>query len=288
MSSPELTTIVEKLCQASTRDYNNPYTYLKWPDEVSLEQWFFSQELISIYGGEVYKQLPETQRQLLSFYEVVNFFSLNIHGERSLMEGLAHRLHNRNFLDTSPYLHHFLDEENKHMIYFARFCTRYAGKIYPEKKFALSREYATGEEDFLFFTKVMIFEEIVDYYNVKMSLDSSLVPIARDINHAHHKDEARHLVFGRQIVKDLFHKHSPNWTTETLSEVRKYVADFFHLSWKEYYNPQVYKDAGLPDAYDLYEEAFNSEQARQHRQKISNSCLKFLLENSILEKEPVL
>ena len=46
----------------------------------------------------------------------------------------------------SPYLHHFLDEENKHMIYFGRFCTDYANKIYPDKKLVFPREHDGADE----------------------------------------------------------------------------------------------------------------------------------------------
>src|SRR6266705_194388 len=60
--------------------------------------------------------------------------NLNIHGEKALVEGLARKLYEREKREISPYLHHFLDEENKHMVYFGEFCTRYAGKIYPDKK----------------------------------------------------------------------------------------------------------------------------------------------------------
>jgi len=160
---------VEKLCDSSRENYVNPYTYLEWPQMPDKEQWFMSPELISLYGTSAYETLSDAQRKRLSFYEAVNFFSLNIHGEKSLVEGLAQRLYRKDQNDIAPYLHHFLDEENKHMVYFGGFCLRYAGKVYPDRKMVIPREYAPGEEDFLFFAKVMVFEEIVDVYNVRMS-----------------------------------------------------------------------------------------------------------------------
>lgn len=284
----DLATTVQKLCTASINDYANPYKLLQWSESIDKSQWFTSPELISIYGTETYERLPLEQRQLLSFYEAVNFYSLNIHGEKPLVEGIAHRIYRKETSEISPYLHHFLDEENKHMIYFGGFCTRYAGKLYPDKKLVFPREYEAGEEDFLFFAKVMIFEELVDVYNVRMSLDDRLDPIARQINHLHHHDEARHLVFGRKMAAYLFEKYSDKWSTATKRNVQSYLKDYVVATWKEYYNPQVYKDAGISDCFDVQEQAYLSEPQRRHRRKVSAGCIAYLIQNGMIDEEPQL
>jgi hypothetical protein len=284
----EFTKTVKKLCDASVKDYINPYSYLDWPEALDIEQWFTSPELISLYGTDVYDRLTEAEKKRLSFYEAVNFFSLNINGEKSLVQGLAERLYRRGNEKTTRYLHHFLDEENKHMVYFGGFCTRYAGKIYTDKKMVFPRDFEPGEQDFLFFAKVLIFEEIVDVYNVAMSRDERLVPVARQINLLHHRDEARHLVFGRQVVRDLFIDHSPRWSDETRQQVRDYLKTYLAAAWKEYYNPDVYRDSGFQDPFEIREMAFESAYARAHRKRISNGCVHYLLENNILDQEPAL
>ena len=91
-----------------------------------------SPDLISLHGTRHWDALDEQGRRVLSFFELVNFFSINIHGERMLIEGLAKRLYRKHAETVTPYLHHFLDEENKHMFYFGRFCNQYAGKVYAE------------------------------------------------------------------------------------------------------------------------------------------------------------
>jgi hypothetical protein len=275
---------ITKLCDASVKDYFNPYSYLDWPQVLDMEQWFTSPELISLYGTDIYDNLSEAEKKRLSFYEAVNFFSLNIHGEKPLVEGLAKRLYKKGNDEINDYLHHFLDEENRHMVYFGGFCMKYAGKVYAEKKFAFPREYEKGEEEFLFFAKALIFEEIVDAYNVIMSRDDRLAPIARQINLLHHRDEARHLVFGRQIVKELFSRYSKEWS----GRVREYISDYLMATWKEYYNPAVYRDCGLAASFDVQETAFNHAASRAHRRKISAGCVRYLLENGILDEEPAL
>jgi len=281
-----LVSTVEKLCETSRRNYLNPYSALEWPPALDAKWWFTTPEFISLYGTEIYEPLTEAEKRRLSFYEAVNFFSLNIHGEKALVEGLARRLYRLDSDVISSYLHHFLDEENKHMVYFGGFCTRYAGKVYPDKKMVFPRDFAPGEEDFLFFAKVLIFEEIVDVYNVRMAGDERLAPIARRINLLHHRDEARHLVFGRQLVQELFNCYAPTWPDETLRGVREYLRDYLVATWKEYYNPEVYRDAGLKDPLDIQDRAFLHPQCWEHRRRVSAGCVRYLLQSNIFEEEP--
>lgn len=285
----DLSKLAERLCQISKRQYRNPYAgFRAWPEALDGDQWFTSPELISIYGTPEYERLTAVEKKRLSFYEAVNFFSLNIHGEKSLVEGLARRLYGREHRDLSAYLHHFLDEENKHMIYFGEFCMRYAGKIYPEKKWAVARDYEAGEESFLFFAKVLIFEEIVDAYNSKMAKDETLATIARQIHALHHADEARHLAFGRQLVTALFQAGAPGWSRQTLDGISDYLKAYLAAAWREYSNPEVYRDAGLKDPWGLQERAFESSHWRARRKSVSHGCVRYLFDQGILKGEPTL
>ncbi|MFN0009247.1 MAG: diiron oxygenase [Planctomycetota bacterium] len=275
-----------QLCEASEKKYVNPYEYLEWPQTLDRERWYTSPELVSLHGTGTWDALDEPARKRLSFFEAVNFFSLNIHGEKSLVEGLARRLYAKGGEDHSAYLHHFLDEENKHMVYFGGFCSRYAGKVYRDRKVAFPREYAEGEEDFLFFAKVLIFEEIVDVYNLRMSKDERLEPIARRINLIHHLEETRHLAFGRAITAELFERHAPRWGAETRRSVSEYLVAYLRATWKEYWNPDVYADAGLEDPYGNARTAFEHPGRVALRREIAGPCVRYLLEHGMIEAEP--
>jgi len=285
-----LAATVDRLCEASRAHYGNPYQPIaEWPAALDRDQWFTSPELVSLFGTDIWNRLDESQRRRLSFWEAVNFYSLNIHGEKPLVEGLARRLYRRAGDVVDPYLHHFLDEENKHMVYFGEFCTRYAGRIYPDRKLAFPREYAPGEDELLFFAKVLIFEEIVDVYNVRMSLDARVHPVARQINSLHHLDEARHLVFGRRVVPELFARYAPSWSEATVRGVHEYLASYLQATWKEYYSPDVYRDAAIPgDPYELVDQAFEHPACRGHRQRVSQRCVDYLLEHGLLKEAPPL
>jgi len=279
---------VARLSASSRRTYQNPYEAILWPESVERPRWFTSPELISMYGTPRWDLLDDAQRKELSFWEAVNFFSLNIHGEKALMEGLAQRLYQPGLEEAAEYLHHFLDEENKHSVWFGTFCMRYAAKVYPDRKVGFPGEFAEGEEDFLFFARVAIFEEIVDRYNVAMGRDDRLVPVARLINAHHHAEETRHLIFGRRVVEHLWRRHSPSWSDDVIANIRRYLADYLVSTWREYYNPDVYRDAGVDDPWVAARQTWDHPASHEHRRHLSRQCLAPFLAAGILVEEPAL
>lgn len=276
---------VARLCKTSVDNAINPFEALDWPEALDKAQWFTSPEFITLYGTEIWDDMPESQRKLLSFYEAINFYSLNIHGERMLVEGLSKRLYRKGNEVISRYLHHFLDEENKHMYYFGRFCTQYHGRIYPEKKLVMTREYADGEEDFLFFARVVVFEEIVDVHNREMGKDERLHPLSREINRIHHFEETRHLSFGRKYSEELYSRYAADWGPAKCAAIREYLADYIVATWKEYYNPEMYKDAGLDKAFALRRLAQDSDHRKAHRKRITAPVQRFFMKVGIFETE---
>jgi hypothetical protein len=274
-----------RLCDLSVEKASSPWTR-PWPESLPADVWCMTPELVSLYATETFEQLSLTQQKRLSFFEAVNFFSLNIHGERQLMQGLSQRLYDDSLGYAARYLHHFIDEENKHMFYFARFCRTYANKIYPERKFALSSEAEASVELFVFFAQVLLFEELVDLYNQRMAGDERLHPLVREINANHHADETRHLAFGRLLLAELLVQNLRDWSPETLAAVRQRLHAFLQMTWREYYNPSVYADAGIPDAYALLGPTWGGAAAKRHREELTHKATRFLAEQGIFEARP--
>ncbi len=281
------TELAPKLSSASIKKTWDVYSAFDWPESLPENTWYMSPELISIYGTEQYDSLTEAQQQKLSFTELCNFFSLVLQGERPLVQGLAHRLYLKSTEpEVSEYLHHFIDEENKHMVMFGMFLKRYFGKVYPEKKVTIPREYAKGEEDVAFLCKALAVEEYGEYYNVVMWHDDRIHPLVSEINRVHHFDETRHLAFGRARLVETFQDKSKAWSSEELASFRTWLVAYLQSSWGDYYNPTMYKDAGLEDGYGLRQLAL--EHGKAHRQKASEVLINLLVENGILEEVPEL
>ncbi len=272
-----------RLCASSRRAYQHPFGVIDWPEALERPQWFTSPELVSLHATPAWEVLGDDERQELSFWEAVNFYSLNIHGEKALMEGLARRLHRPGLEEVTEYLHHFLDEENKHSIWFGTFCRRYAGRIYPDRTLSFPRDHVPGEDDVLFFAQVAIFEELVDRYNSAMGRDGRLAPVARQINANHHLEETRHLVFGRHVVEHLWSRHRPGWSDETVEGVRLHLAGYLASTWRAYYNPDAYRDAGLAEPHALARRAWEHPATIDHRRRLSSTALGWLGDLGVLD-----
>jgi len=250
----------ERLCAASRQSHQPAWTLVAWPASLPTDAWCMSPELVSLAGTAAWSELDESLRRRLAFFEAVGFFSMNVHGESSLVEGVARRLHRPGHELTTPYLHHFLDEENKHMMVFSEFCLRYAGKLYPARHIAVDSERTPGEEEVLFFGRVVVFEEVVDHFNRKMAVDERLHPVVRRIHALHHADEKRHLVFGRRLLQELVARHAGS--SHARAEVSEYLAAYLAATWRQLFHPHVYRDAGLSDPWALADEAHASSRPR--------------------------
>jgi len=287
---PTAAELAPRLSDASVRKLWDVYSAFDWPERLDPEAaWYMKPELISIHGTEAWDRLDLPARKRLSFYEIVNFFSFVLYGERPLISGLMNRMYRKATQGAiTEYLHHFVDEENKHMIMFGMFCNRYAGRIYPEKKIVLPREYARGEEDIAFFCKVLIVEELGDFYNLEMMSERGIHPLVMRINKVHHVDEARHLGFGREYLRELFAQHAPGWSEAELASFRAWLGEYLASSFGDFYNPAVYKDSGLPDGYGLRKMALEHPACRAFRTKVSQKLVDYFLDVGILAERPAL
>lgn len=284
---PEL---ARRLSKISVQRTWNPYTSFDWPESLDPEaHYYMSPELISMYGTDAYEHLNETQRKRLSFHEINNFFSFVLLGERPLISGMMDRMYMKQTLgDVTDYLHHFVEEENRHMVIFSMFCNKYLGRVYPEKKLVIERDYATGEKDIAFFCKVLIVEELGDYYNHAMKKDERIHPLVQQVNDYHQKDEARHLTFGRAWTAELFRQHAASWDSATLAGFQKWLATYLRSTWADFYNPAVYKDAGLDDPYEIRQMALAHPVCQAHRQRVSAKVVKYFTEHGFLAEAPAL
>ncbi|MFD0885015.1 diiron oxygenase [Streptosporangium algeriense] len=243
------TTILDRLTSMSERDYYDPYKLFQWPASIDEDGYWMSPELMTVHGTEAGAKLDDAQLRALSKWESVNFYSLNVHGIRELLTELVARIHTRGFTVASEYFHHIIGEENDHMWFFAKFCLKYAGKIYPDRSMVFSSPGIPEADTFLLFARLLIFEELVDVFNQRMGDDDRLDPTIRKINKVHHQDESRHIAFGRQIVALLHRDLRRRLTAGQLEALETYLKRYMRNSVESLCNPAVFRDAGVPEPY---------------------------------------
>ncbi|WP_231642570.1 diiron oxygenase [Saccharomonospora sp. NB11] len=269
---------LDRLEQMAESGYYNPYTMFDWPDAIEPDKPWMSESLTTLAGTPMWDELTREQQLALTRYEAVNFFSLNIHGIRELMSEVVMRIHERVYANVSEFLHHFIGEENEHMWFFAQFCLRYGGKLYPAQptlQVESTDHLSPVAKELIVFARILIFEEIVDYYNAHMATDESLPPIAREINRVHHQDESRHVAFGRMIFQDLLKQVTERDPAE-LPVLAEYLENYLQYSIGTLYNPAAYRDAGIPDALALRRRALEHPARLKAHDDVLKRTRKFL------------
>ena len=274
---------LDRIIGMSIDTYYNPYKTFQWPDSLPEEQWWMSRDLMTITGTALERELSEAQLMALSKWESIHFYSLNVHGIRELLIEVIKRVHTPGFEEESEFFHHFIGEENEHMWFFATFCRKYGKKIYADKKIKLPTiEHEPDVESLLVFSRILIFEEIVDYFNLRMGRDETLDPIIRQVNAIHHQDESRHIAFGREIVKLLWQQVRVRHPEEQLQGIRDYLARYIQASVQSLYSPTAYKDAGIPEPHKVRTELLADPARAIENRKIVKRTVDYFVNTGIL------
>jgi hypothetical protein len=277
--------IIQRLSDKSIAGYYNPYREMKWPESLPLEMPWMSEDLMSTYGTGLAAELTEEEQHRLSRWESINFYSLNVEGIRELLIEVVKRVHAPGFELPSSFFHHFLGEENEHMWFFAEFCNRYGGKLYSRPKLNSIPHGDPRVENLLVFARILLFEEIVDFYNMRMGADETLHETIRMVNRIHHEDESRHIAFGRELVSFLYSELAGDLTAEQAGEIEQYLKRYLVYSLHSLYNPQVYFDARIANPLGFRERLLADPGRRAVEQKVLRKPLSFLVKSGIFSDE---
>jgi hypothetical protein len=70
--------------------------------------------------------------------------------------------------------------------------------------------------------------------------------------------------------------------------VRQWLVDYLESSWADYYNPTMYKDAGLTNGYELHQYVMGSPVCAEQRRRVSEKLVNLFLEAELLKEAPEL
>ncbi len=279
--------LCERLSAKSRESFYDVYKRFEWPDRIDPDLFGMPPEITTLYGTEIWDQLTDEQQHRLGVCEAGNLFAGTLHGEQVLVAGLSSQLYGKKLTpEVTDYLHHFLDEENKHMIMFGLYCRKYVGGVYPAKALSLPKIMGPGEDLIGFYALAMVVEDFGDYFNIRTMRDDRCDPIVREISSVHHIDEARHLSFDRAYLADLCAESLPQWDDDQRRKFSDWIGGFMDVHWGTYYNPTVYKDIGLEDSYEVRLKAMKSPVQVALREKVSEQLTSFFKKIGLL-LEPV-
>jgi hypothetical protein len=127
----------------------------------------------------------------------------------------------------------------------------FSERALPEPKVSFPRSYEAGEEAFLFFAKVLMFEELVD------------------------------------VVDGLYKQHAGNWRETTRQRVGEYLNQYLLATRREYFNKDSYEAAGIPDGFERAQGALASAATQQRHAEATKRIRQWLTPiGARLKEEP--
>ncbi|MGD1703624.1 diiron oxygenase [Dapis sp. BLCC M229] len=276
--------ILNKLIEQTNSDIYDPFKELVWPEDIEQNKLWMSLNLMSVHGTRFEHELTQEQLIELSKWEFINFCSLNVTGIRELLVEMTGRLHTPGFEFLSEYLHYLIAEENEHMWYFSKFCLQYGKKIYPDRALAMANLPEADIANFMLFSRILIFEEIVDFYNRQMAKDSTLPKFIQDINKLHHADEGRHITYGRQYINLVCQELKNRYSEQRIMEIEIAVKSFMNLATQKLYRREIYADAGFEKPGQIRKELLANSVRHQFNNKLLERVTKFFTKIGLFSK----
>jgi len=247
-----------KLSQASIRKMSDAFSKVHYEEVLDTNKWQFPEEFISIYHEPEYQNLTMENRKRLSLLEMVNFFSINIHGEQSLVAEFEKKLYRNKSacegFDASRYMQHFINEENSHTYMLAEYCFRYYGKLIKIKTMEIKREKMGFDvSELIAYGRTQLLENYLVYMNKYISLADDIGDSARSCNKTHMLDEVRHIAWDKAAIE--FYLERLNDKKEDLTLVIQSLEDYKQTVFNLLYNPAIYKEIGLEEPLKLAQRA---------------------------------
>lgn len=277
-----------RLNDLSRERHASPFDQIVWPEQLDDSHYWHSPSLLSVHGTAVGESLTEETRRRLSKWECIQFFSINVHGERDVVEQLVRRFPFGEAPGIREYAHRFLEEEGQHIWFFSEFCVRYAGRVLANKKTMIAaKSDDLAVESLLDFGRILVFEEVGASINRAVARDVAVHPFIREIHRRHDLDESRHIAFGRELFRHHLLGCGALSSPATLERVRAALLTFCRIMVDSLVSPTAYREAGVADALALRQLVRHSPPARERNRSALRRFFELLESTGIATPEQI-
>ncbi|MEU6129913.1 diiron oxygenase [Saccharopolyspora sp. NPDC047091] len=269
------------LDSAATLSYD-PATEVDWESPLPPDEYGLNPEWSTLYGTPLWDELTEQQRVTLTRHEVCSVMSIGIWFEMILQQMVLRDQYVKNPANAEfQFALTEIADECRHSIMFARACAKMEVPAYlPPRLIAqLGRLFKTLAGAESAYGGILVAEEILDVMQRDWMRGENVLGIVRTTSKIHVVEEARHMKFARQEIKESMRGAGPvrrNASALLIAVVAEIVAS--NLVQKE-----VYASVGLdPDR------AVAAVRRNEHRKSmLRNSCvhlMDFLSEAGLLNR----
>lgn len=235
---------LQHIIDGAHRKSFDPYRQIDWKVPFDLSRFYLPPDMLSLYGTGLWERMTREEQVRLSMHEATSALATGIWFENLLSYKLMDYL-----IEVSPHDPHFywmqieVADECRHSMMFGEMI-RHANVPWYKPRFAnlfgFFTKYLTPKVSMMLGT--LAAEAITDYLNRRVVQDTECHPAMRELSRIHIVEEARHLGYARQWLKE-------NWPR--LGRVQRAMAKRDALisasiiCW-QLVHPEVYRNAGLP------------------------------------------
>lgn len=290
--SPKFVEVIDKLNKASEKFQMSLMGSHPWDEEYNENAWLKKRENLSIYETDYYDLATEEERIKLAKYETGAWWNTFIIFENLVTEFYMKIINHESlvqFPQVVTYMHHFCKEEIVHALVFRKAMEHFKIEPYPVPE-NLKDFYKDNASLAEFPLKAIYLTIIIEWFaenNAMIDVNNDFVsPLARAVAVEHHKEEARHIEWGKQMVKEFCQQ-----VDGFLEEAKEYTAPFMRtLLDMSTANPETYdrvnfQHEAFSDRDKLYETVLFSENRKKINQKIMAPLMKFFIDVEIYDPE---
>jgi hypothetical protein len=258
---------IERLISISKESPLLPEKFIPWDEVIRQNEIYLPEKLISLEGLPIYETLSDWQKRELARHEVVQ--SMYAY---AWSEGLFCLFMNRYILSLQPdnieyrFLLRELIEEFRHQEMFAMAIKRLDGipvKPGPVQNFIglFTAKYFPADTVFMV---SLTLELIADTYGEHIRLDPGSYIVLRKVSQLHNIEEARHILFTRNLLQCYIEK--AGFLKKTWYSIAVLLNIYFFQ--KMYVKREIFDRIGMSGTGAVYDQAFLN-----YKKKFSRECL---------------
>jgi len=270
---------LQHIVEGAHRKSFDPYKTIDWNVPFDLSRFYLPPDMVSLYGTPMWDQMTREQQIKLSMHEACSALATGIWFENQLSFKMMDYL-----IDVSPHDPHFywmqieVADECRHSMMFGEVIKRSGVPWYKPRYsslFAFFTKYLTTKVSMILST--LAAEDVTDYSNRRIAQDLECHPAMRELSKIHIVEEARHLGYARQWLKENWPKTG---RIQRAMARRDALISTSIIIW-QMVHPDVYKNVGLPP--EAFQMAKHNPNRARIKREMSAELVEFLSELDIID-----
>jgi hypothetical protein len=194
----------ERLLKGSVKKSYAPVVDIDWDAPLEPDKFFLPPQMCTLYGTPLWESMTREQRIESSRQELINTLSAGIWFENILNQALLRDvMHENPTAKATQYKLTELGDETRHMVMFGKAIDRIGGvpvrpKFYQRIIINMLPKLFRGS---VLWGAALVGEEIFDALQRQILDDPDLQPIVRQLMRIHITEEARHIQFARDGLR---------------------------------------------------------------------------------------